>query len=180
MAPTRVFTALLVPAGLTLGHLVAYAIGASPSGEATATRGISLRDMVCLALPFTAVVLARALQAGLRTEASPVRFSVLAVLQVLTFVGVETVEHTATSGSTTGALRESVMLVGIAAQVFGAWLLVRVVHAVRGVGERLATPERNRVHANDGRRSERPPLFRVPVQRVAGSPCLRRGPPISF
>lgn len=176
MRPSRLWSLLLLPGGLATGHALGYAgarvVGATPSLEGG--HGY-IEGLFCLAVPFTLAVLGRAVLAGTRTELAPVRFGLLASLQVACFVGVEVAEHASAGIGPSSSLREASLLLGVLAQIGVAWLVCALIRAANRVAARIATRTSDR-----RRRSPQPillPVDWVAAFAVAVSSLSRRGPP---
>lgn len=174
--PSRLWSLLLLPGGLAAGHALGYAgarlVGSTPSisGE----HGY-LGALLCLGIPFSLAVVARAVVAGTRTERAPIRCSTLAVAQVLCFALIEVAEHASVGIDPTAAVREMSFVLGVLAQLAVAWLVCAVVRAANRVAAKVA----RRRTAVPARRSPPVPILDVCVARfsVAMSSLSRRGPP---
>jgi hypothetical protein len=176
--PSRLWSLLLLPGGLAAGHALGYAaarlVGSTPSisGEHS-----YLGSLLCLGVPFSLVVIARAVVAGARTERAPIRCSTLSVAQVLCFAVIEVAEHASVGIDPAAAVREMSFVLGVLAQVAVAWLVCAVVRAANRVAAKVA-----RRRAAVSTRGNQPPLvMHLCVARfaVAMSSLSRRGPPAS-
>ena len=176
MRPSRLWSLLLLPGGLAAGHALGYAgarlVGSTPSisGE----HGY-LGALLCLGIPFSLAVLARAVVAGTRTERAPIRFGTLAVAQVICFAVIEVAEHASVGIDPGAAVREMSFVLGVAAQLAVAWFVCAVVRAAHRVAAKVA----RRRTAAPARRAQPSLLVDVCVARfsVAMSSLSRRGPP---
>lgn len=177
--PSRLWSLLLVPGGLAAGHALGYAaarlVGATPSIDGG--HGY-IEVLSCLAIPFTLAVVGRSVLAGVRAELAPVRFGLLAVLQVAGFASIEVLEHASVGIGPSTSLREASLLLGVLAQVGVAWLICALLRAANRVAARVL-----------GRR--RASLRHEPVRAVCHEVCVphlavamsslsRRGPPLRF
>ena len=153
MRTLRWWSLLLVPSGFLAGHELGYqaatALGRAPvPGDHGYLGGVAL-----VAAPFAFAAVARSLLAGLRDELPPVRWSTLAGAQVALFLPAEVAEHAAAGLAPAATLAEPAVLLGLAAQLAVAALLVRIVRTTHEVGP-LAAARRG---AAPGARPARPP-----------------------
>lgn len=177
--PSRLWSLLLLPGGLAAGHALGYAgarlVGSTPtiSGEHS-----YLGALLCLGIPFSLAVIARAVVAGTRTERAPIRFSTLAVAQVLCFAVIEVAEHASVGIDPAAAVREMSFVLGVLAQLAVAWLVCAVVR----VANRVAAKVARRRATVPSRRAQPALVADLCVARfsVAMSSLSRRGPPSSF
>lgn len=177
--PSRLWSLLLVPGGLAVGHAVGYG-GARLLGVTPSIQGSHgyLEALLCLAIPFSLAVLGRSVLAGARTELAPVRFGLLAAAQVTGFVAIEVLEHASVGIGPSASLREATLLLGVLAQIGVAWLVCAVLRAAsrvaaRVLGRRPAPARRHEV-------APARPVVCTPRLPVAVSSLSRRGPPLRF
>lgn len=176
----RSWSLLLVPGGFVAGHELGYQ-GASLLGATPVAAGGHgyLATLVLVGVPFAFAAVARSLLAGLRDELPPVRWVTLAGGQVAVFSAVELAEHARAGLSPVATLTEPAVVLGLAAQLVVAGLLVLVARSSRQVAVAVASAARRR----------RPGRWRPAVQHwgaapaapapalVAVSSLSRRGPP---
>lgn len=176
MHSSRSWSLLLLPGGLVVGHGASYALGAAVGGGGRSRGGHGfLEPLLCLSVPLSLGVFARALIAGLRAELVSTRFRQVAPMQAVLFAVIELLEH----GDTPGTTRAIWMLVGLVAQVAAAALLCAVVRAATAAGaglrkRRLCAPARAglpRRAITAGRT--------LPQLSVALGSLSRRGPPLA-
>lgn len=177
MAPSRLWSLLLVPGGLAAGHALGYRAALVLGSDPAVAGGHGyLQGMLCLAVPFTLAVLGRALLAGTRSQVSPVRFGSLATAQVMLFLAIEVAEHAAAGVPPSVSLRETTTVLGLAAQVVVAWLIGRVMRSVTAAAERVAAATRDLPRP---RAIPRRPRTHARVTPCVATPSLsRRGPPV--
>jgi hypothetical protein len=180
MRALRSWSLLLVPGGFVAGHELGYQ-GASLLGATPVAAGGHgyLATLVLVGVPFAFAAVARSLLAGLRDELPPVRWTALAGGQVALFAAVELAEHARAGMSPAATLTEPAVVLGLAAQLVVAALLVLVVRSSRQVAVAVADAARRR------RPVPRRPLAQhwgpappAPAPAlVAVSSLSRRGPP---
>ena len=176
MRTLRWWSLLLVPSGFLAGHELGYqaatALGRAPvPGDHGYLGGVAL-----VAAPFAFAAVARSLLAGLRDELPPVRWSTLAGAQVALFLTAEVAEHAAAGLAPAATLAEPAVLLGLAAQLAVAALLVRIVRTTHEVGTALAAARRAGRTATGARPG--PATRAVPrPATVPVSSLSRRGPP---
>ena len=174
----HLWSLLLVPAGLVAGHLLGYRAAGLLGAAPPVTGGHSyLQGVVCLAVPFSLAVLARALLSGVSSESPPVRFPLLAAAQVGLFVLVELAEHAAAGVGPVDALLEPATFVGVLAQLVVAWALWFVVRAATRAGSRLVSQRRPVPKLAGFAAPWRPVDGGRSIDLVAVSSLSRRGPP---
>lgn len=175
----RVWTMLLIPGGMAAGHVVGYAmaraIGATPA--VTAHHGY-VGDLFMVAVPLTAMVLVRAFVSGMRDESPPVRFTSLALAQVLLFLSVELLEHAAVGIGAGATMTEATVLCGIVGQLLVAWLIVAIVRASYRAGASARTHRISPARARTSLRWGRPLGDRISLGVSVWS-LSRRGPPVA-
>ena len=141
---TRVWSLLLLPAGLYVGHRLGYWLTEEAGSVPSMMTGHGyLAGLAGLAIPFTVAVLARAFLAGRDGDLAPIRFETLALQQVALFVTVEVVEHAAAGIGPATSLREASLAIGALSQVAVAaafWTLTRL---LGHVGAALAPPRQS-------------------------------------
>lgn len=177
MRSSRLWSLLLVPAGLVAGHVIGYgAAGALGAMPATTAGHSYLQGLLCLAVPFSLAVLGQAVIAGVRAEVPPVRFASLGGAQVALFLLIEVAGRAAAGVPVLDALIEPSILLGALAQIAVAGALWSAVRAATRVGTRLAAPGGDTaVRVASAWR----PTGAVPAARsIALSSISRRGPPV--
>jgi hypothetical protein len=174
--PSRLWSLLLLPGGLAAGHALGYAgarlVGSTPSIDGEHSY---LGALLCLGIPFSLAVVARAILAGTRTEVAPVRFGILAIAQVLCFAIIEIAEHASVGIDPGTAVRELSFVLGVLAQLAVAWLVCAVVRATTRVAAKASRRRPSAAHPA----ASTLPGSDVCVLRfaVAVSSLSRRGPP---
>jgi hypothetical protein len=170
-ARRRLMIALLVPAGVWLGHALAYAIGGPPAAEVADQHGyLGLAPTLTVPSGLLAATWWAAGRRGRRAEL-PGALS-LAAVQVALFLLQETVERLAVAGDPLSVLSSPVLWWGIGTQVLAAGLVALLVRAARHTVEALLRR----------RRAPQPvavattPVDR-PLRRRPRTPASRRGPP---
>ncbi|HEX6422600.1 MAG TPA: hypothetical protein VFZ79_03930 [Acidimicrobiales bacterium] len=180
MRVLRSWSLLLVPGGFVAGHELGYQ-GASLLGATPVADGGHgyLATLVLVGVPFAFAAVARSLLAGLRDELPPVRWTTLAAGQVALFSAVELAEHARVGLSPLATLAEPAVVLGLAAQLVVAALLVLVVRSSRQVAVAVAGAARRRRLAPWRPPAQHwgpPPPAPAPAL-VAVSSLSRRGPP---
>lgn len=171
----RLWSLLLLPSGLVVSHLLRRA-GTQLLGATSSIDGNYgfVEGLACLAVPLILAVLGRAILAGLRNETAPVRFELLAPLQVACFLAIEVAEHANAGSEPSVSLRNASLILGVMAQVVIAWLLCAIVRAANRLAARTV---KARTPDHDAPRPSLAPPTRTPAFAVAMSSLSRRGPP---
>ena len=167
--------ALLVPAGVWLGHALAYAIGRPPGAEVAAQHGyLGLAPTLTVPSALIAVTWWAAGRHGRRAEL-PGALS-LAGAQVALFLVQESLERLAATGDPLAVLSTPVLWWGLGAQALVAGLVALLVRGARRTVEALlrrAAPRSAPASAAVGTKpAERP------FGRRCRTPVSRRGPPL--
>lgn len=175
--PSRVWSLLLLPGGLALGHALGYS-GAELIGSTPSINGEHgyLGTLLCLGLPFALAVVGRAVLAGTRSEQSPVRPSTLALAQVSAFAAIEIVEHARAGIGPATCLREASFVLGVLAQLAVAWLVCALIRAANRVAAKAVGRRRRSTDAPMPTSTATADLG-IPRLAVAVSSLSRRGPP---
>lgn len=178
MRSSRWWSLLLMPAGLALGHFMAYGAARAQGSLPSLVGGHgSVHILLLLAVPFALAMVVRVAVGARRGEPLPVRLGWLAVQQVVAYVALELVEHGAAGIGPAAALRESTVLWGIAAQLALALLMTTLARGVRVAVQRLSSRSAVRLQPRPRPRvlpgpTAGPVLLAVPVSSLS-----RRGPP---
>ena len=178
MPTRRLWSLLLFPAGMLVGHQIGYWATAQAGTAPSLTGGHDyLTNLAALAVPFTVAVIARAFVAGRRGEVVPIRALVLVGQQVLLFVGVEILEHALVGIDPMRSMTELSFLLGALAQVAVALLFYAFLRLVSRVGAAVGASRSERPLAARSSRP-RPPRAIARWDLVTGFGSISlRGPP---
>jgi hypothetical protein len=181
MRALRWWSLLLVPGGFVAGHELGYQ-GASALGAPPVTAGGHgyLSALVLIGAPFAFAALARSLLAGFRGELPPVRWTTLAGAQVALFALVELGEHVHAGLSPAQTLAQPAVLLGLAAQILVAGLVVLILRSSHEAAAAVAAARSRRGARRwaTTRTWAAPRPVPLPVT-VPVSSLSRRGPPLT-
>lgn len=179
MRAMRWWSLLLVPGGFVAGHELGYQ-GASALGAPPVAAGGHgyLGALVLIGTPFAFAALARSLLAGYRGELPPVRWSTLAAAQLALFGLVELGEHLHAGLSPAETLAQPAVLLGLAAQLVVAGLVVLILRSSHEAAAAVAAARSRRsTHPRITAGSWGTPLWAPLPATVPVSSLSRRGPP---
>lgn len=170
----RQLTALLVPLGVVVSHVLAYLV---PHAEAATARPDHhhLTGLALLGICGTTVAVVATVLSAARGRSLDISRSLLAGAQCAAYVTLE-ISEGVLGGSTLGdTILAPTLRTGIVVQLAVAALLVFLLRASAAVGCRFAATRLDRI-----RRTAKPVAHRLiaPTCRPRFTPASRRGPPV--
>jgi hypothetical protein len=175
----RWWSLLLVPVGFVAGHELGYSGAAALGSPAVAASGHGyLLTLVLVGAPFAFAAVARNLLAGFRDELPPVKWRTLATAQVALYSAVELVEHVAAGLSPWEAAMQPAVVLGLAAQVVVATVVVAILRTSHRAAAAVAASRCRRTLIHAAQPAWRPGELLAKPAVVPVWSLSRRGPPL--
>jgi hypothetical protein len=135
---SRLLTALSIPLGFVLGHIVAYTVAPPTSSPSEQVAHGYFESLAGSAVPLVLAAVLISVVQGRRRGSFGLRASALVSPMIVVYVAVEVFEHLALGVSPVEILSERTLVIGVLVQVVVGLLLHRVLQAGHRLGERLA------------------------------------------
>lgn len=141
MRYSRLMSALSIPLGFVLGHVVAYSLAPSQNPGLEQVAHGYFESLSGSAVPLALFAILIAVLQGRRRETFGLRASMLISQLVAVYVAIEVIEHLAIGASPAEILTEKTLFIGVIVQVLIGFGLHRLLRAGHRLGERLAAAD---------------------------------------